>query len=47
MKEMDEACREIGVAIVGGHTEFGIGYEKPVIVGTMLGQAEESPSRVR
>jgi hydrogenase maturation factor len=38
MKEMDEACREIGVAIVGGHTEFGIGYEKPVIVGTMLGQ---------
>jgi hydrogenase maturation factor len=37
MAEIDESCRKIGVAIVGGHTEFTSRYEHPVIVGTMLG----------
>lgn len=39
MKDIDAACREMGVAIIGGHTEFTDRYEHPVLVGTMLGQA--------
>lgn len=39
MKDIDATCREMGVAIIGGHTEFTDRYEHPVLVGTMLGQA--------
>ncbi len=39
MKDIDAACTEMGVAIIGGHTEFTDRYEHPVLVGTMLGEA--------
>ncbi|MBL3592930.1 MAG: hydrogenase expression protein [Synergistaceae bacterium] len=39
MAEIGEACREIGVAVVGGHTEFTPRYDRPVLVGTMFGRA--------
>lgn len=31
------ACSEIGVTLVGGHTEITMGIDRPVISGTMLG----------
>ena len=37
MSEIDESCRELGIAIVGGHTELTSRYDRPVVVGTMLG----------
>ncbi|WP_024821877.1 MULTISPECIES: AIR synthase family protein [Aminobacterium] len=37
MEEIDTACKELGIAVIGGHTEFTDRYKKPVIVGTMLG----------
>jgi hydrogenase maturation factor len=37
MSEIDTACRELGIAIIGGHTEFTDRYDKPVIVGTAVG----------
>lgn len=37
MAEIDQVCREIGVAVVGGHTEMTDRYEKPVVMGTMIG----------
>jgi hydrogenase maturation factor len=40
MAEVDEACRETGIAIVGGHTEFTDRYDVPVIVGTIFGMAQ-------
>jgi hydrogenase maturation factor len=40
MKEVDEACRELGVAVVGGHTEFSDRYRDPVLCGTLLGPAD-------
>ncbi len=40
MEEIDEACRELGVAVVGGHTEFSERYRDPVLCGTLLGPAE-------
>ncbi len=40
MAEIDQACREIGVAVVGGHTEITDRYENPVVMGTMLGTTD-------
>ena len=39
MAEIDEACKEAGIAVVGGHTEFTDRYDAPVIVGTVFGTA--------
>ncbi len=38
MEEIHHACKKMGVAVIGGHTEFTDRYKKPVIVGTMMGQ---------
>ncbi len=37
MREIHEACSEIGVAIAGGHTELTDRYKQPVISATMFG----------
>ncbi len=31
------ACRELGVAVLGGHTEVTAGLANPVVIGTMMG----------
>jgi hydrogenase expression/formation protein HypE len=33
-----EACAAHGIAFVGGHTEMTIGLDRPLLVGTMLGE---------
>ncbi|MCD6183441.1 MAG: hydrogenase expression protein, partial [Thermovirga sp.] len=38
-REIHEACQEIGVAVVSGHTEINERYTFPVICGTMVGKA--------
>lgn len=40
MEQVDQACRELNVAVVGGHTELTDRYDWPVIVGTMIGTTE-------
>jgi len=40
MEEIHEACLELGVALVGGHTEVNDRYNYPVIVATMIGAGE-------
>jgi hydrogenase maturation factor len=42
--QLAESCRELDVAMVGGHTEITIGIDRPIMVGTMLGEA--APGRV-
>lgn len=37
MAEVHETCADMGIAVVGGHTELTDRYDRPVIVGTMLG----------
>ena len=32
------ACAELGVGLVGGHTEIALGFNRPVVVGCMLGE---------
>ena len=33
-----EACRELGVSLVGGHTEVTAGLARPIMIGVMLGE---------
>ena len=39
--EIADACRELGVALVGGHTEVTAGLPRPVVVGVMLGEVDK------
>jgi hydrogenase maturation factor len=43
-QQLYDACQEIGVSIVGGHTEITFGLERPLLVGTMIG--EVTPDRL-
>ena len=38
------ACAELGVGLVGGHTEITYGLDRPIVVGCMLG--EVAPGRL-
>ena len=31
------ACREMGISVIGGHTEITFGLERPIAVGTLVG----------
>ena len=33
-----EACQQINVSLIGGHTEITYGLDRPVLVGTMIGE---------
>lgn len=37
MAQVDRAAKEIGVAVVGGHTEVTPGLKRPIVVGYMVG----------
>jgi hydrogenase maturation factor len=41
VKEINEACIELGVCVIGGHTEVAPGLKKPIISGFMLGEADK------
>jgi len=36
-----EACRSIGVTLIGGHTEITYGLSRPIVVGQMLGEVDK------
>ncbi len=40
-KQIDKAAKEIGVAIIGGHTEVTSSVSRPIIVATAIGEAEK------
>jgi hydrogenase expression/formation protein HypE len=37
-EQLTAACDELEVALVGGHTEITHGLDRPIVVGTMLGE---------
>lgn len=39
-RQVYEACLEVGVGWIGGHTEVTHGLDRPILVGTMLGEVE-------
>ncbi len=38
MRQVQEACHEANIALVGGHSEITDGLSRPIAVGTMLGE---------
>lgn len=40
--QLQEAATELGITLIGGHTEITIGLPRPIIAGTMLGEASPS-----
>lgn len=36
------ACGVLGIALVGGHTEITLGLDRPILVGTLLGETDRS-----
>src|SRR5687767_7176895 len=38
LAQLAEACDELDIALVGGHTEVTHGLTRPIIAGTMLGE---------
>jgi len=43
-QQIADACRHLGIALVGGHTEITHGLERAIVVGCMLG--EVAPERL-
>jgi len=42
MEEINKACNELGVQIIGGHTECVAGLKRPIISGFMMGETPKS-----
>lgn len=40
--EIAEACAALGIAVIGGHTEITHGLDRPILAGTLLGEAAPS-----
>jgi thiamin-phosphate kinase len=38
---IDQTAKEIGVSVVGGHTEVTLGLKRPIVVSTALGEARK------
>jgi hydrogenase maturation factor len=41
-KQLHNAAAELGITLIGGHTEITVGLPRPIIAGTMLGEAAPS-----
>lgn len=39
-QEIFSACQAVQVSVIGGHTEITAGLDRPIIVGTMIGEVE-------
>jgi len=37
-KQLFSACQDLGISLIGGHTEITYGLDRPIIVGTMVGE---------
>jgi len=37
-RQIQRACQTMGVSVVGGHTEITHGLDRPIILGTMIGE---------
>ncbi len=37
-RQLQDACAELGITLVGGHTEVTHGLERPIVVGVLIGE---------
>jgi thiamin-phosphate kinase len=41
-QQIDKAAKELGIAIVGGHSEVTPGIQRPIIIATAMGETEKN-----
>ena len=41
-EQVFQACRDKGISVVGGHTEITYGLERPILMGTMIGEVRKA-----
>ena len=39
--QIDKAAKELGIAVVGGHSEFTPSIKRPILIATVIGEAEK------
>jgi thiamin-phosphate kinase len=42
MQQIQDACARFNITLCGGHTEVTYGLERPIVIGSMLGEVEKS-----
>lgn len=40
-QDISDACQNLGISLIGGHTEITCGLNRPILVGQMLGEVEK------
>ncbi len=40
-KTIHDTCTSMGIIVIGGHTEVTMGLERPIVVGSLLGEVEK------
>lgn len=40
-KDIHNTCKNLGISVVGGHTEVSTGLSKPLVIGCLLGEVEK------
>lgn len=40
-KNIHDTCKALGITIVGGHTEITSGIDRPIVIGSLLGEVEK------
>jgi len=42
MTQVFSACADLGIAVIGGHTEITMGLDRPIAIGTMIGEVDRA-----
>lgn len=40
-KNIYDTCKSLGITVVGGHTEITTGLDRPIVIGSLLGEVEK------
>lgn len=40
-RSIHDTCKSMGIAVIGGHTEVSVGLDRPIVVGSLLGEVEK------
>ncbi|NVM18040.1 MAG: hydrogenase expression/formation protein [Candidatus Lokiarchaeota archaeon] len=40
-KNIHDTCKSLGITVVGGHTEITAGIDRPILIGSLLGEVEK------
>jgi len=40
-KNIHDTCKSLGITVIGGHTEITAGLDRPIVIGSLLGEVEK------